>query len=97
MQTTCRNNYSFLIGKEIRERRKTIGMTQMELAEKSSLSTVYIGRVERGQIPLQYSTSIGYVRLLIRPFILFLRTLNSHVTPIESALQHTLKKYCFTY
>lgn len=58
MQITKLNNYHFLIGREIRTRRKMIGLTQEKLAERTGLSTVYIGRVERGQDTITVSNLI---------------------------------------
>ena len=38
-----------LLGEAIRVERKKAGVTQEKLAEKASLSTVFISRVERGK------------------------------------------------
>jgi len=43
------NNFYLLLGKKIREIRKKRGMTQEELAWKSSVSLNFIGQIERGQ------------------------------------------------
>lgn len=37
-----------LMGAQIRARRITLGMTQAELAERVSVSTAFIGHIERG-------------------------------------------------
>jgi XRE family transcriptional regulator, regulator of sulfur utilization len=37
-----------VVGTQVRHLRKTQGMTQEELAEKSGLSVDYIGKIERG-------------------------------------------------
>jgi transcriptional regulator with XRE-family HTH domain len=38
-----------LLGETVRARRKDAGLSQEKLAEKASLSTVFISRVERGK------------------------------------------------
>lgn len=38
-----------LLGEAVRSRRKTAGLSQEKLAEKSDLSTVFISRIERGK------------------------------------------------
>lgn len=37
------------LGKRIREYRMILGLSQEQLAEKSGLSSVYVGKVERGE------------------------------------------------
>lgn len=58
-RTDLQNNYAFYLGREIRKRRKTMGLSQMKLAELSNLSTVYIGRVERGQVTITIKNLIA--------------------------------------
>lgn len=38
-----------LLGDEIRKRRRTLGLTQEQLAEKADLHWTYISGIERGQ------------------------------------------------
>ena len=38
----------YQIGKRIARRRKLLGMTQQDLAEKAALSTTFTGNIERG-------------------------------------------------
>lgn len=38
-----------IIGKKIKARRKSVGLSQEKLGELTSLSTNYIGQIERGQ------------------------------------------------
>lgn len=38
-----------ILGETIRDRRKSIGMSQERLAEKADLHPVYIGKIERGE------------------------------------------------
>lgn len=52
------------IGKNIRKYRKQNGMTQDELAEKSGLSTNYIGGVERGEKTPSLESFISIVNSL---------------------------------
>ncbi len=45
MNTDALNN----LGQIIREKRETLGLTQIEVAEKAGLDRNYIGMVERGE------------------------------------------------
>lgn len=45
-------------GEILRDRRKEIGMTQKELAEKIGRNRTYINRIERGETDLQLSSFI---------------------------------------
>lgn len=45
-----KNNSREKLGERIRELRKTAGITQEELGEKSALSYKFIGELERGQV-----------------------------------------------
>lgn len=63
-----------LLGKTIREKRESQGLTQAELAEKAGLDRNYIGMVERGERNPSYislhkiATGLGLtVDSLIKP------------------------------
>lgn len=45
-------------GEVLRERRKALGMTQKELAEKVGRERTYINRIEKGETDLQLSSFI---------------------------------------
>ena len=49
------SKYIDQIGRRIRERRKTLGWTQEELAEKANIDRSYIGGVERGERNLTFT------------------------------------------
>lgn len=44
------------LGIRIRERRKTLGLTQEELASKADIDRSYIGGVERGERNVTFTT-----------------------------------------
>lgn len=45
-----KGNFRKELGERIRELRKSVGITQEELGEKSALSYKFIGEIERGQV-----------------------------------------------
>jgi methanogenic corrinoid protein MtbC1/DNA-binding XRE family transcriptional regulator len=54
-------SYLAIVGRRIRERRRTAGLSQAELAERSGLTRPYLGAVERGRqnITLEAALKIG--------------------------------------
>ncbi len=51
-------------GEMLRERRKELGMTQKELAERVGRERTYINRIERGETDLQLSSFIRIAEAL---------------------------------
>ncbi len=51
-------------GELLRERRKELGMTQKELAERIGRERTYINRIEKGETDLQLSTFIRIANAL---------------------------------
>lgn len=53
-----------ILGQRIRERRRTLGMSQEELAHVAALDRSYVGRVERGEHNLTVVSLIKLCRAL---------------------------------
>jgi transcriptional regulator with XRE-family HTH domain len=51
-------------GKQVRERRLTMGLTQEELAEKTDLHTIYLNSVERGERNIALENIVALARAL---------------------------------
>jgi len=61
-----------LLGKAIRERRRALGWSQEELAEKANLHWTYIGGIERGERNVSLENIVRIARALkIKPKELF--------------------------
>jgi transcriptional regulator with XRE-family HTH domain len=52
-------------GREMRRRRKTLGMTQRELAEALDLNKNTVARAERDEIPIPKTTAMAIQLLLL--------------------------------
>jgi transcriptional regulator with XRE-family HTH domain len=52
------------LGQNIRERRTTIGLSQEELADASSLHRTYIGSIERGERNVSLQNIVAIARAL---------------------------------
>jgi transcriptional regulator with XRE-family HTH domain len=50
----CKNSLKYL-GQQIRQKRKSLGWTQEELADRSKIDRSYIGGVERGERNLTFT------------------------------------------
>ncbi len=46
------NNYAEIIGQNIRELRKSLNLSQQQMAEKAEISYKYLGEIERGVVNL---------------------------------------------
>ena len=57
-------NAKQIIGNNIRNRRKEMGFSQEELAEKASLHRTYIGSVERGERNISIENIVSIARAL---------------------------------
>lgn len=53
---------------ELRTRRKQLGLSQAEFADKIGLSRDFLGRMERGAAPINYRTEAAVRRLSAAPF-----------------------------
>ena len=53
-----------IIGKRIKERRKAMGMTQEQFAERTNRSTAFIGHIERGTRIMSLETFFEISRAL---------------------------------
>ena len=70
------------LGKRIRQQRKTLKMTQSELAKAIGVSTSYIGHIERGLKHCSLETIVALSNIL-------------HITPdilLQDSLQNTLSE-----
>ena len=57
---------AFIIGEQLKEERRRVGLTQEELAEKIGTKKSFISRVEKGKADIQLSTLVKVFRGLGR-------------------------------
>ena len=83
------------IGKNIRECRITKGMKQEELAEKTDLSSVYIGMLERGEKTASLETLVKIANALeVSSDILLKEVLVTGYKVKDSLLSEKLDSLC---
>ncbi len=64
MKTSCQPNYSIPPGETLRETLETIGMTQVELADRTGRPKKAINEIIEGKAPITVKTALQLERVL---------------------------------